>query len=463
MTSSWIDRILGHPLIARFLADGVTQADRGKIVRGTLHSFLIQGFSIVLVFLSNIWLVRSSDPDQYGLYIHVFNWVSILSVFAMGGRDDLVLAQLPRYIGAGEHDRLRRLTGSANGFVLLAALGISAIFMIAISLIPIKTLSEHRDLFLLASAAVYFSACLTLNQMILQALNHVRLSQLVEKIGRPLLLLIGTFAVRLLVHWQRLDSRQLILTAAIVTGICCSAVLWLLYAKGRKYGTPPQNDPPKEKAPEKLSGKAGWFFFISLLNLLGTKITMLILPLFATTASVGIFNISYRLADLLIFPFFLMHTVLPQLFARHTTTDITYTQSLFSESNKLMTALSIPLLLLNILLGKFFLGWFGPQFGSGYTALLCISLAQFLFSLFGPANTILMMQDREKYSAGCLLVYVLILSAASRWLIPVAGLTGGALAILIGSLVYNIMLAVVLWRLCKVRSPWLAFLVRTRG
>jgi O-antigen/teichoic acid export membrane protein len=190
---------------------------------------------------------------------------------------------------------------------------------------------------------------------------------------------------------------------------------------------------------------------------------MLILPWFATEASIGIFNISYRFADLLIFPFFLMHTVLPQLFARHSSTGIAYTQSLFSESNRLMTLLSIPLLLLNILLGKFFLGWFGPQFVDGYMALLFISLAQFLFSFFGPANTILMMQDREKYSAGCLLVYVLTLSAASRWLIPIAGLTGGALAILIGSLVYNVILAVALWRLCGVRSPWLAFLLRSRG
>jgi len=459
MTSNWTNRILGHPLIARYLADGVSQADRGKIIRGTLQSFLIQGFSIVLVFLSNIWVVRSSDADQYGLYVHVFNWVSILSVIVMGGRDDLVLAQLPRYIGAGEHGRLRRLVGSANGFLLLAALGVNALFLITISLIPIRTLSEHRELFVLASAAVYFSACLTLNQMILQALNHVRLSQLVEKIARPLLLLAGTFTVRLLIHWDKLDSQQLILTASIVTGVCCSIVLGLVHRKGRKYETPPL----KEEAGEQLSGKALWFFFISLLNLLSTKITMLILPWFAPESSIGIFNVSYRLADLLIFPFFLMHTVLPQLFARHSTTGTAYTQSLFSESNRLMTFLSIPLLLLNILLGKFFLGWFGPQFQTGYTALLYISLAQFLFSLFGPANTILMMQDKEKYSALCLLIYVLTLSAASRWLIPIAGLTGGALAILIGSGVYNIMLAVLVWRLCGVRSPWLAFFLRSRG
>jgi O-antigen/teichoic acid export membrane protein len=317
--------------------------------------------------------------------------------------------------------------------------------------------------------------------MILQALNHIRLSQIVEKIGRPLLLIgfVGLF--RLFTKNAALNSRNLILAATAVTGICAMTVLYLIWQKKKRYSTPPTPVVPAPASPiqpsapapvvppsvpastaapaEKLSGKAGWFFVISLLNLLGTKITMLIIPWFAPQAAIGIFNISYRFADLLIFPFFLMHTVLPQLFARHTATGTAYTQSLFSESNKLMTLLSIPLLLLNIVGGRFFLHWFGPDFVQGYTALLYISLAQFLFSFFGPANTILMMQDRERYSAGCLLVYVLVLVGASRLLIPIAGITGGALAILIGSAVYNVLLAIVTWRLCGIRSPFFAFLV----
>jgi len=482
MTPRWITRMVPQrktrlvlqritqalpPGITRLLGNGVTDADRSRIIRGTVYSFLIQGVSILLVFVSGIWMVRSSSPAEYGLYVHIFNWVSLIAVFVMGGRDDLVLAQLPKYIAEGQPWKVERLIRAANGFILAAAVGVMALFLTVITTFSIKTLSEHRPLFLLASAAVYFSACLSLNQMILQALNHIRLSQIVEKIGRPLLLIgfIGLFrlvtkpaATNPRTGLPTLDARNLILAATVVTGICSILILYLIYQKQKKYKTPL----PMAQSAEKLSGKAFWFFFISLLNLLGTKITMLIMPWFAPQAAIGIFNISYRFADLLIFPFFLMHTVLPQLFARHTTTGTAYTQSLFSESNKLMTLLSIPLLLLNIVAGRFFLHWFGQDFETGYTALLYISLAQFLFSFFGPANTILMMQDREKYAAICLLVYVITLVAASRLLIPVAGITGGALAILIGSLFYNILLAVVTWRLCGIRSPFFAFLVKPR-
>jgi O-antigen/teichoic acid export membrane protein len=133
---------------------------------------------------------------------------------------------------------------------------------------------------------------------------------------------------------------------------------------------------------------------------------------------------------------------------------------LFSESNKGMTLLGIPLLLVNVAAGPFLLRLFGPDFAAGYAAIVYISLAQFVFSFFGPANTILMMQDKEKYSMACLLVYVVVLAGTSRLLIPGGGITGGAIAILISSVVYNILLAVVLYRSCGVRSPYFSWLLR---
>ena len=439
------------------LDDGVTATDRRRILRGTMHSFLIQGASIALVFASNWWLVRSTDTASYGLYVHIFNWVSILAILVTGGRDDLVLAQLPKYIAAGEGTRVLRLVRTVNGWILLSTLLVCGGFIAVISLLPLRSLSEHRPLFLIAVAAVYFSACLSLNQMILQALNHIRQSQLVEKIVRPLLIIGFTGLFRLSV--TRFDSRTLVLLATVVSAICCLVILWLVYRNMRRFDSGVEATAPAESH----GRRTAWFFSISLLNLLSTKVTMLMLPLFAAgSAAIGIFNIAYRFADLLILPFFLMHAVLPQLFARHSMDEKDYTRSLFNESTRLMTVLSIPLLLVNLLAGPFLLRFFGHDFGTGYMALVYISLAQLLFSLFGPANTILMMQGREKYAAYCQMVYVAVLIVTSRLLIPVAGITGGALAIFISSAVYNVLLTVLLYRLYGICTPFLGFLVKSR-
>lgn len=433
---------------------GLSESDRRRIVRGTLHSFLIQGGSIALVFIGNLLLVRASDADSYGLYVHVFNWVSILSVIVLGGRDDLVLAQLPRY-PASQRRGLMELVRSANRWMVGAGIAVGLCFSAFLYGVPVKSLSDHASLFRLAMIAVYLTAALALNQLVLQGLNHVRLSQIVEKLIKPLLLLAGVGALWLM--RVPLTAQALVILSTVVLGACCGIIAMLVVRLLRKYA------PPSGQTVEtsRFTTKTTYFFLISLLTLLSTKITMLLLPFQHLPAKeVGIFNIAYRFADLLIFPFFLMHTVLPQLFARNAATGRAYTQALFSESNKLMVLLSIPLLVVNIAAGPVLLRLFGPEFGSGYLAMIFISLAQFLFSLFGPANSILMMQDREQYSAMCLLVYVGLLAATSWWLIPARGISGGALAILISSGAYNVLLAVVVWRVCGVRSPFLAWVVR---
>jgi O-antigen/teichoic acid export membrane protein len=441
-------------LLSWFLNEGVTATDRRRIIRGTMHSFLIQGISIGLVFGSNLWLVRSSDAQAYGDYVHVFNWVSILAVLVMGGRDDLVLAQLPKYLGAGRHGQLVRLIQKANGFIFLSALVVCGAFLTIISAFPIQSLSQHRSLFLVAMAAVYFSAGLTLNQMILQALNHVRSSQIVEKIARPLLLVLFTGLFRLTA--TALDAHGLVVMGTLASGISCLFIFAIVFRRAGKFTVSAGEKPVDETH----TTRTVYFFLISVLYLLSTKVTMLVLPLFNPESAIGIFNISYRFADLLIFPFFLMHAVLPQLFARHDMDEKEYTRSLFRQSNKMMTLMALPLLLFNILAGPFLLRLFGPVFQTGYTAMIYISLAQFLFSVFGPTNTILMTQGRERYSAFCLLVYVILLAVTSWLLIPVSGITGGALAILLSSAGYNILLAVIVYRLYGICSPFFTFFFR---
>src|SRR5882724_7729873 len=107
---------------------------------------------------------------------------------------------------------------AANGWVFGATLLIGGAFIGLISVVSIRSLTEHRPLFLIAIAAVYFSACLSLNQVVLQALNHIRQSQVVEKIARPLLLIGGTALSRL--SATRWDAHTLVWLGTAVSGLC---------------------------------------------------------------------------------------------------------------------------------------------------------------------------------------------------------------------------------------------------
>jgi O-antigen/teichoic acid export membrane protein len=73
-----------------------------------------------------------------------------------------------------------------------------------------------------------------------------------------------------------------------------------------------------------------------------------------------------------------------------------------------------------------------------------------------------MMQGRENYAAVCLTVYVVLLALTSRWFIPHDGITGGALAILVSSAAYNLLLAVIVYRLYGIRSLFFSWFIKPR-
>jgi len=425
-----------------------------------MDSFLIQGGSIVLVFAGNLLLTRWAGADTYGEYVHVFNWVSLLSVAVIGGRDDLAFTEISRYHTTGMDGRIGWFIRRINGHMLLAALLIGLVFLTLIFVFPIPTLHEYRYELLIAGGAVYFTAFLTVNQSVLQTLNYIRLSQVVERLIRPFLLIVFLGIALLVGHSA--DSRSLILLAEASLGVACVILGILVLGKTRGFFTAHRTAIRQDRhgPREQFSKKTMHFFLITELKLLTTKICMLILPYFAMQKDIGIFNICSRLADLVIYPFFLMHAVLPQLFARHTSAETAYKQSLYSSATKLMTVLGLPLLVVEITGGKFFLGLFGKAFPEGYKALILLSVSQFLYSLFGPANTILMMQNREKQAVRSLVIFVILLTVLNGVLVPVWGFTGGAVGTLAGTLVYNILLAVDAYKFSGVCSPFLAFWVR---
>jgi O-antigen/teichoic acid export membrane protein len=230
----------------------------------------------------------------------------------------------------------------ANTRVAIVGVLISIFFLLLIYIFPITTLSEYRSQFLAASLAIYLSAFLSVNQSILQALNHIRLSQVIERLLKPFLFTVFIAGAGLLS--MSIDASKLIWIAVINLAICALVLLWLIIKKTRIYFG---------KGAERyqgtgLSTQTFYFLSISLLNLLTSKIGMLIMPYFTEEKDIGIFNISARFSDLIIYPFFLLHTVLPQLFATHHTANLSYKQKLYTESTWLIMITSLPLLLVNI-------------------------------------------------------------------------------------------------------------------
>ena len=441
----------------KMLKSDLQQADRSRLVKGIINSFIIQGISMVLVFAGNFLLVKFFGAEKYGVYVHVFNWISILTILAANGQEDIVLSRVPKYLGQNNLRQAGAVIRHANVRAAIGGIAISVFFLLLINIFPINKLSEYRFEFLVASLTIYLSAFLSVNQMVLQALNHIRLSQVIERLLKPFLFTLFICMAALLSVY--IDAGRLIMIAVINLAICALVLGYIVLKKTK----PLFSNGTERYRGEGVSKQTFYFLTISLLQLLTTRIGMLIMPYFTEEKHIGIFNIAARFSDLIIYPFFLLHAVLPQLFAKHHEADQLYKQKLYTESTWIILITSLPLLLLNIAAGPWLLGYFGEAFTGGYTALVYMSISNGLFAIFGPANTILMMQGKEKLSAIALLIYVILLTVLSSILIPVKGISGAALAMLISNVVYNILLAVYAKRYTGVSAPLFKLFEKRRG
>lgn len=441
-------------IIDKVLKSDLQEADRKRLIKGVIHSFFIQGISILLVFAGNYLLVKFFGSEKYGVYVHIFNWISILTILALNGQDDVVLSRLPKYKTGNNLVQVGAVIRHANVRVAISSILITGLFLLLIYLFPIPTLSEYRTSFVVASLAIYLSAFLAVNQIILQSLNHIRLSQVIERLLKPFLFTLFIVAA----GWLSvsIDANSLIGIAVVNLAICAVVLAWLIIQKTKPYF----HNGTERYQGGGLRRQTFYFLSISLFQLLSGKIGMLMLSFFTVEKNIGIFNISARFADLITYPFFLLHTVLPQMFSQHHTAERSYKQKLYTEATYIILITSFPLLLLNVLAGPWLLGYFGPEFTTGYTALVLMSVSNALFAIFGPANTILMMQGKEKVSAIALLVYVILITASSRLLIPAQGITGAALAMLISNVIYNILLTIYAKVHTGVMSPFFNLLAR---
>jgi O-antigen/teichoic acid export membrane protein len=441
----------------KMLKTDLPEADRNRLLKGIIHSFIIQGISLVMLFVGNFLLVKFFGAEKYGVYVHVFNWISILTILAANGQEDIVLSRAPKYIAQNNLVQTGAVIRHANIRTAIGGIVISVLFLLLINIFPINKLSEYRYEFLLASLAIYLSAFLSVNQIVLQALNHIRLSQVIERLLKPFLFIVFICTAGLLSLY--IDANRLILIAVINLAICALALGYIVFKKTKPFF---RNGTERYRG-EGISKQTFYFLTISLLQLLTTKIGMLIMPYFTEEKAIGVFNIAARFSDLINVPFFLLHAVLPQLFAKHHDADQLYSQKLYTESTWIILITSLPLLLVNLTAGPWLLGYFGEAFTAGYTALVLLSISNALFAFFGPANTILMMQGREKASAIALLVYVIFLTVLSYLLIPKQGITGAALAMLFSNIVYNILLAVYAKRYTGVSAPLFRLFEKRRG
>lgn len=403
--------------------------------------------SLPLTLATSILLARGLGPDRYGQYAFAMAVISILSLPVAQGLGQLITREVARY----HHDKawglFRGLLRRANQWVLVGAALIITVVIVFFAHEAKWAIDDRRTLLLISTAMIPLLGLNAVRTSTLRGLRHVFQAQLPELVARP--------GLNLLIAGLLLILGLLNPITAVASQIIATAVAFLLGALILSRYRPPNLKKTKPTYKNREWGHAIMpFTLLAAVSAMNTQIGILALGLLGTNEDVAILQIAQRGAMLVMFSLTIVNFVIgPHITRAHREHNRTRLQKLSRQSARAALVVSLPIALPLIFFG-------GPIinliFGEAYAdqAVLPVAIlasGQLINVAFGSVGMFLTMSGYERDTIEGQIIALVINASVAIALIPLFGATGAALAVTIGLLVWNIILAIKFARRLQLR------------
>lgn len=445
------------PKFLRFFFKDIKSADIPSVFGESFKVFILHFLAVILTFGGNVLIARSFGDEIYGLYSLIFNWLAILAIFAQAGMDDYHLAAVPAMHLSEDYGSIRKIVKLSAAGILISSLIVASVFYCIIRFFPVPGLHEHAAVF---AAALWLILLFALNSnygSFLRAYGTIVKSQLAEKVFRPFIFFLLIVALTFYNAAGNGIIYQLILASALSLILSLG---YLLYLTRKGLKNKPDSIPASFA--QLRFGRNGYFFLLTILYFLTTRLDILSLGLISQVQDVGYYNVALKIAEIVGYPAIIINLVAPTFLARqHFLENKTETFRLIQNAARLTFAGCIVLFILILLTGKWLLGLYGWNFRHAFIPLSVLSISQLVTAFSGPVAIFFIVSGREKMATVCMVVNVLITALCCIIFIPIWGISGAALATLAGNLVFNFLVIISFYRYEKVViTPFKIFLRR---
>jgi len=429
-------------ILFRLLGKGLDEKVKQYFVSGAYKTLLLQAAITIITFLTALLIARVTGDKGFGVYTTVFTWVSIISVGATLGLDDLLLKLLPFYKQKKQEKHISGLLYWTNVRGIVFGLICAVILLLFAHFSSINGLYQYADYYSWAVWTIPFFVVMHVNQAALRGVKQLGKGQLAEKFVQPIaffLLLVIIYGLQ-----SSLTDEHAIAARTISFLIAAIVALYLLW----------YNMQPYLKAEEPVYAPKIWwqsckyFALTSLLYMFNTRMDIVFLSLYdIAEEDIAYYNAAQKLSDLALIPFAILYTVtmpmFAELFAQDKKKEL---QAFFTKTARIAFFLIMIILVFLVLLGKWLLGWFGTSFVVGYDLLLIFCVTKFIHIFVGPVNYLMMVTNLEKEATWALVVSVMVTIGLNIYWIPLYESNGAAYASLVGLLVFELLVSWITYR-----------------
>jgi O-antigen/teichoic acid export membrane protein len=447
---------------ARGLAAGLGHFLVGKEESTAVRDRLLQGASGMLglriafsglSFLVTLLLARLLGAARFGAYSYAFAWVVLLGVPAILGMDQLLVREVAAYQTKAQWRRLRGLVERANQAVLLASCGIGALAAATVWLLRARVAAQVLPTFWVALLLLPLIALTRVRQGVMQGLHRVALGALPELLLQPALLVLFLAVAWL---WRGGLTAPLAMTLNVAATLAAFLTGALLLRRTLPL-------PVREAAPAydnlTWAKSALPLLFVAGAGILFGQADTLILGAVRGTGAVGTYTIAHKGADLITFVLMAQNAAFASTAASlYASRELARLQRLVTKLARWTLLFSAPVAAVLIVFGDLFLRFYGAQFAAARVPLAILSFGQLVNVGMGSVGLLLIMAGHERQAARAVAAaaianIVLTAALAPRW-----GAEGASVAYAASMILWNIWMAIALYRKVGIHSTALGVL-----
>jgi O-antigen/teichoic acid export membrane protein len=413
-----------------------------QVVHGGSAAFVVYVAAVGLAYCSQLLIARMVGVHSFGVYAYVTATMVVLAYFAALGFDVALLRFMPAYEAQQRWDLLRGVVNYAQRWASAVGVGI---ILIGISVIAVRgreMSSELRNAFLVGFMLVPVWALLWIRCSAIRAFGGVVWAIAPDRLAREGMV-IGLVALATLGLGLRLDAAQVV-TAMLVSSGVGLAMTSLAMRGLRPHAADdvvPVYDAPTWRR------VALPLLVIGATDALMNRTGVLILGWFGDIKGAGIYSLAFNIAFVVALPRTALNTLFaPAVSNLYTRKDQATLKILIAKAASWMFAASASIAVVLALIADPLLKWFGPGVEDGVTALRLLLLGQMLVASTGSQLYVMTMTGHERSAAALLIVTAAVNAIASAVLIRLFGLTGAAIAASLTLVIWNIAMALFLWR-----------------
>lgn len=415
-------------------------------LRGALTSISVRIAAAFVGLGLQILLARLMALEDYGIYVILWTWVSVVGQVGVLGFYDSAARFIPRYGRRGKHAHLAGYL--ATGF--RAVMAGSALLAVAalVFLIVLPGLVDPAFLLPLGVLALGFPVLSLESYLtgVARGFGWYALSTIPGFILRPVLIMLGVGLAR---------AAGLPLDAVTVLAIVVFASIFVLFIQALLLRT----RLPKAKRVVTTPQRRRFWLLASVLMMpamtaeeLFVWIDVLILGFLVAPDEASLYFAAQRSLSLAAFVQYGFMLVAARGFSLSlASADRAGLQARITRSTNATFWLTIPSVALTLVAGYPLLALFGPAFLAAYPCLALLGLAYVIRAATGQAAELLVVQGRYRLSLLIVSISVATCLLLMSLLVPLWGIVGAATAMV---LVQLLRLAVVTWLVHRQTGYW---------